>query len=303
MIKKTILIAIMVLNCLSGFAIAPHSGYRGFADINCDMAFPKYWWGESRTDIYFGLSTTHGYQFNPHFFLGGGIMIERYKEGGDSYSYGELPYFAQARTDWTFGKANVYADLRFGGVVGGEYRLYLSPTVGYSFPIGKGSDMYLGVGMNFRGCSWGYDKGLHPQLALRLGVDFGEAVRQKESADASSGVYNPNYKLTPEWRKYRTLNALGWTCLGVGTTATLFCGFITALSAIEGGDVFVPTAVGMGIGGAMMLSSVPMLIVAHNYKNKAKHLTVNADAGFINVIAPSSCALANAPAVGISLDF
>lgn len=48
----------------------------------------------------------------------------------------------------------------------------LSPTVGYRLNLGRKSNVNFGIGMNLRGYRWNDEKTLHPQLSVRVGVDF-----------------------------------------------------------------------------------------------------------------------------------
>lgn len=307
MIQKTIITPIILLCSLAAFSSELQKGYRGFVDFNTDLAFPKTSWGDTQTDAYYGISTSHGYQLNPHLFIGGGLETELFNEGHTQGMQLQIPYFIHGRTDWAIEKGSLYADIRIGSIINGVNRFYLSPTVGYSFRLGNGSDMYIGAGMNLRGFGMYYNKGLHPQLAMRLGVDFGKAVRRhQEPATPKEDfiiLYNPRYKQTPEWRRYKTLNAIGWSALGVGTAGTLFSCFLTAVAAIEGGDAYTPGVIGIVVGGTMMLSSVPLLIVAHHYKRKAKRITINADSGYIAVNDNPIGTKTTIPAFGLSLDF
>ena len=149
----------------------PQKGYRGFVDAGVDLSFRRGYYGNSTVTVYYGIATSHGYQFNSHFFLGAGVMYERVHR--DSYFDGsEYPVYLHARTDWTLGGIPIYGDLRIGGVILGEYRLYISPTVGYRLSLGRKSNLNFGIGMNFRGYGWSDQKTLHPQLAIRVGIDF-----------------------------------------------------------------------------------------------------------------------------------
>lgn len=155
---------------VSAFAGEPRKGYRGFVDANVDFSFNQGRYDDNAVTTYYGLSTSHGYQFNSHYFLGAGLMYERTHPL--FHSIFQVPVYVHARTDWTFGRFPVYGDIRIGGVVLGEYRFYFSPTVGYRLSIGRKSNLNFGIGMNFRGYGWSDQKTLHPQLALRAGIDL-----------------------------------------------------------------------------------------------------------------------------------
>ncbi len=152
-------------------ATEPEKGYRGFVGVNVDMQFDQEYNGKDATIVFYGISTTHGYQFNNHFFLGAGLMLERNHPEPHNW-LGDVPLFLQTRTDWKLGRLPIYGDLRIGGVIFGEYRFFISPTVGYRLNIGRKSNLNFGIGMNLRGCGWTNEKTFHPQLAARIGCDF-----------------------------------------------------------------------------------------------------------------------------------
>ena len=165
----TILLS-FVMTC-TAWAKEPERGYRGFVDANVDLMFDQDIYGDNSATVYYGISTSHGYQFNRHLFLGAGFMFERDSPNRHNW-FGYFPIFVQARTDWKIGRLPLYGDLRAGGVILGEYRIFISPTVGYRLNLGKKSNLNFGVGMNLRGCSWTDEKTFHPQLAVRIGIDF-----------------------------------------------------------------------------------------------------------------------------------
>lgn len=147
-LKYLIILLLFVFN-LKIFAKDPDKGYRGFVEWNMDFgsydsyrhlnnaALEQY----KAHYILYGISTTHGYQFNPHFFLGAGVWIQF--GAGDVLHRLELPIFLQSRTDWTFGKIPLYFDLRLGGtfsgrtIENGDDKLLISPTVGYRLNWGR----------------------------------------------------------------------------------------------------------------------------------------------------------------------
>ena len=94
-----------------------------------------------------GGSTSHGFQFNPHLFVGAGLMIEKCNK----FDTWTLPLFAQVRTDQTWGKFTPFGDLRLGYNCTDGGGIYLSPTVGYRFNFGRKLNLNLGVGMTLRG--------------------------------------------------------------------------------------------------------------------------------------------------------
>lgn len=171
-IIRRILLALTVL-VLSFPAMAsePLKGYRGFVDLNADLSFEQGGYGNATTTVFYGVSTSHGYQINSHYFVGAGLMFERHHPVSHNSGY-SFPVYLHARTDWKLGRFPVYGDLRVGGVILGDYRLYISPTVGYRLNLGGKSNLNFGIGMNLRGCRWSDEKSIKPQLAFRVGIDF-----------------------------------------------------------------------------------------------------------------------------------
>ncbi len=169
-LRQVFLILIELSVSLTAAAIDPGKGYRGFVDANLDLTFNQSG-APGKTTAYYGVSTSHGYQFNDHYYLGAGVMIEYHNRLYHNYGF-NFPIYLHTRTDWRLGRFPLYGDVRVGGVIFGEYRFYLSPTVGYRLNLGGKSNLNFGIGMTFRGYGWSDQKTLHPQLAVRAGIDF-----------------------------------------------------------------------------------------------------------------------------------
>lgn len=108
-------------------------GYRGFVDGslicgNLETDGLDF----SRTNI--GIMTAHGFQFNPHIFLGGGFGFRFYAGGDDIYWPGSdvtvdafnafMPIFAAFRYDILDKKVSPFLECRLGGyasLCAGEY--------------------------------------------------------------------------------------------------------------------------------------------------------------------------------------
>lgn len=83
------------------------------------------------------------------------------------------------------------------------------------------------------------------------------------------------YKNTPEWGKYLALRTVGWTTFGVGMAATGVGAFVSlALSSIHGSNhdktQAGPIIIYSGLG--LTAASIPILVSAYHYKNKAKKI-------------------------------
>ncbi len=132
----------------------PKEGYRGFLEVGASggmreigasdgIGAREYYY--THDGIIF-ISTTHGYQFNENFFLGGGFILGFGVEG-------EFPVYIDGRYDFKFNKITPFADLRIGynlwkeGHAGG---FWFSPTIGYRFNWGRKAGFNIGVGFSFK---------------------------------------------------------------------------------------------------------------------------------------------------------
>ncbi len=94
-----------------------------------------------------------------------------------------------------------------------------------------------------------------------------------------------DYKHSSEWKRYKTLRAIGWSSLGIGIPTTLVGVLLSAFqNSLSGsGGVGIPCIV---TGGVLTLSSIPLLACAYHYRKKALNLTVGVSS--INVKYPYS---------------
>lgn len=200
---KYIFAALAMSIILAASARDVRRGYRGFVEFDGSLTSwrvadsykfipavgPEFSGIHRKAFGEFSLSTSHGYQFTPRFFLGLGLM------GGVSgiHDYGWfMGAYLHARTDQTFGRYTPYADLRAGIVTHAEGGLYLAPSIGYRFNFGRRTNLNVGVGVTLRhmgesdaSSSFYYDNAgnlinvtigkdpvMKPYFTFRIGVDF-----------------------------------------------------------------------------------------------------------------------------------
>lgn len=136
--KKAILLCVLtVISANMAFAQNFKHGYRGYADIGYTIGVGDYEFG--RTEI----STTHGYQVCPFFFVGGGIgfhFMEKYQTKG-------MGEFALDKRDAKF-DIPVFLNLR-GMLTKHKFGPFIDAKVGYFLTNGDGlySNISLGVRM------------------------------------------------------------------------------------------------------------------------------------------------------------
>lgn len=85
------------------------------------------------------ISTVHGYQFNNHLFLGGGMALHNYDGiGDDDDTYFAVPIFVNFRANFMNKKVTPFADARLGYTYGDVEGAYGSIGIGIRFGLGNG---------------------------------------------------------------------------------------------------------------------------------------------------------------------
>lgn len=148
--KRIYLIPILALQILPLQARQPEKGYRGFIEWSNDMRRPEYYYFGKETQIFSGISTSHGYQINPDLFVGAGVAIELHSNNGTQNWL--VPLFAQIRTDRKWGDFTPFGDLRVGysAVSGSDRGFFLSPSIGYRFNWGRKAGLNIGLGWTMK---------------------------------------------------------------------------------------------------------------------------------------------------------
>jgi outer membrane protein assembly factor BamA len=190
--KKVLIAAALVAIATSAAAREPQRGYRGFVEWSNDVTSYRYDEDTRASYWYTGLSTSHGYQFNPRLFVGAGLMLEHSTSGDLDI----LPIYAQIRTDQTWGKFTPYGDFKLGYNTTDGGGIYASPSIGYRFNWGKKLNLNVGVGLTLKGYAveryslsftpptisdqdayvtldyLGTDHKVKAMFAFRIGIDF-----------------------------------------------------------------------------------------------------------------------------------
>ena len=118
-------------------------GYRGFFDLGYTIGTGDYD-DASRLE----LSTTHGYQFNPHFFLGAGVGVTYWHD----MDYVGLPIFVDVRADILKYWVSPFIDFKIGYSFIDIEGVYFAPTVGCRFDVGGKASLNLGIGYTVQMC-------------------------------------------------------------------------------------------------------------------------------------------------------
>ena len=111
-------------------------GYRGLVDAGFCL----------NTGYHVGnrmeLSTSHGYQFTPHVFLGLGVGIHYFFESDKV----NVPIFAHARYDFVDSAFTPFAELKAGYSAGTHPGFYLCPALGWRFAVKGRYGLNIGIG-------------------------------------------------------------------------------------------------------------------------------------------------------------
>lgn len=187
--KRIIFMTILLLTILPSYSRQPERGYRGFVEWSNSYTREKYTFFEetgSYTSHYRGISTSHGFQINPTYFVGAGLSMEKYADN-DSWL---APVFLQGRADLKLGKFTPFADIRLGYNTAKNGDAYLSPTIGYRLNWGRKLGVNLGLGLTVVGYkTYNYEiseiapdeyelnytgskHAMHAFFTFRLGIDF-----------------------------------------------------------------------------------------------------------------------------------
>lgn len=102
-------------------------GYKGFVDVGYIFGVGDF--GEEKFEV----STSHGYQFNNYFFLGGGMALNCFTE----LSSFSVPIFANFRANFINQKVTPFGDFKVGYAAGEIEGAYVSMAVGVRFALAK----------------------------------------------------------------------------------------------------------------------------------------------------------------------
>lgn len=183
-----IIIASILLVILPAAARQPERGYRGFLDWSNDIGSVDMWFpGNKATEFYTGISTSHGYQFNPYLYIGGGLGYQHCSR----FSSNIFSPFVHGRGDFRFGHLTPFGEIRLGYNLTNGGGIYFSPNIGYRFNWGRKLGINIGLGLSVLGYSAdlfeiaqeptdgymtyikvGTKHGCHTTFSFRIGIDF-----------------------------------------------------------------------------------------------------------------------------------
>ena len=145
-------------------------GYKGFVNLTVGGGLGDY------GDNNIGLSTSHGYQFNPYIYLGAGVGLSYYFD----YETTFVPIFLDFKANLKEGKITPFAGVKLGYSMFDGTGFYFNPTVGIKFA--KSFNVSLGytvqmTEMYHYGYNGGYSNSYYDNvniggLSLSFGFEF-----------------------------------------------------------------------------------------------------------------------------------
>lgn len=126
------------------------TGYKGFIDAGYTFDLDDYYnkYNMNRFEI----STSHGYQFNNYFFIGGGVAFDYYTDA-ESYA---IPVFANFRANFINKKVTPFGDFKLGYTAGDIEGVYMSMAVGVRITMAKKSAINFRLEYTCQGIENGY---------------------------------------------------------------------------------------------------------------------------------------------------
>ena len=163
-------------------------GYCGFVEVGTIVNFRA-----SGVDIArggFSVSTSHGYRFNPHLFLGGGLALDYHSAGARLF----IPVFVDFRTDFLDRNISPVFDVKVGYSLGSTTServnpgVYFNPSFGGRFMFNQRVSLAVMLGYNMQQQGYEGEEEYHyggqyhhtiykifllrHGLSLRIGVGF-----------------------------------------------------------------------------------------------------------------------------------
>lgn len=145
-------------------------GYKGFVDVGYIADLSDY--NADKVEV----STSHGYQFNNYFYVGGGVAVDFYTDA-DLIA---APIFVDFRANFINKKITPFADIKTGYSVGDVEGVYVATGIGVRFSLKGKKALNLKLEYNYqqydyyyRGYYMNFDDTLDLEgLGFKVGFEF-----------------------------------------------------------------------------------------------------------------------------------
>ena len=154
--KRIIICLIAIAFTHPMFSQTLNAGYRGFGDLG----YATYSEGGTLNGSAIEITTTHGYQINPHLFVGAGIgfiFTGECKYGdvsGHPYlkrdSKTDMPLFFDFNANILKKSLTPFFDVKVGACVNDEFNTYANLSVGCRYAINDKTGVSLKIGISSR---------------------------------------------------------------------------------------------------------------------------------------------------------
>lgn len=148
--KKILLILTVIM---ATFSSSAQSGYRGFADLGYTFGVGDYPFGR------FEVSTTHGYQVVPYFYVGAGVgfhFMQKYEtKGMGDYALDirdakvSIPFFIDLHSTFMKTKFSPFVDVKLGYFVTNHDGFYANASAGVRMKTIGHQAITLAIGYSF----------------------------------------------------------------------------------------------------------------------------------------------------------
>lgn len=156
LISIILLFACVTLTSAQGFR---PKGYMGFVE---DMTS----YDVDNEQYSIGFATTHGYQFNPHIFVGAGIGVD-YNYDKEKYY---VPVYGNFRWNIITRRATPFIELRSGYGFGDIEGVYESAAIGCDVAITERFGIYAALGYTYQNAESPYKKSYYSRYSSK--IDF-----------------------------------------------------------------------------------------------------------------------------------
>ena len=150
--KKFLLALCVILAGISANAQDFNRGYRGYADLGYTIGVGDYEFGR------FEISTTHGYQVNPYFFVGAGVgfhFMSKYETKGMEIpldvrdSKVSIPLYVDFRGTFMKTKFAPFVDVKLGHFLTNHDGFYANASAGVRMKTVGKQAVSLSIGYTF----------------------------------------------------------------------------------------------------------------------------------------------------------
>lgn len=171
--KRNLFIMLFLLAsiCMYAEGDGANRGYRG--NVTANFLFGNDGVYSKLNDLGGGVLTTHGYQFNPHIFVGGGVGVQVHAMSNFETAVC-VPAFAAFRANFKDSKVSPYFEAKVGYSTGQIDGPFLSP--GFGLRIGLVKNLALNLSLTYTAQGYVYEDYKRDHTAFDHTCNFGIGI-------------------------------------------------------------------------------------------------------------------------------